>query len=144
MTRKNLLDLLETYQTTKKRIDHLEEEIYKYKSLAISLGDSIGSGMPGSHNSGNARYTKAIENLTDVEEEHLKEISNLKESLDVTKRYIDLEKKPHRRLILQMRYIDGLSVSKIAIETDRSNKTIYKLYNTSIKNILSEINNTGA
>lgn len=136
MTREMILSGLETYRANVERIANLEKDIEKWKSVAMSLGDSIGSGMPGSHNSGNARYTKAIESLADIESIFMDEIATLKDSLKTTISYINLENNPRRQMILQMRYVDGLPMSRIAIQIDRNVNTVYKIHNTAINDIV--------
>lgn len=139
MTKEIVLSGLETYRANVCRIENIKKDMEKWKTVAFSLGNSIGSGMPSSHNSGNARYTKAIESLADIEAKYLEELEMLNESLELTNQHIMLERMPHKRTVLQMRYIDGLPMSKIAKQIDRSVNTVYKIHNSAINDIVREV-----
>ena len=118
----------------------LEKEIKKWQDLSISLGNSIGSGMPSSHNSGNAKYTKAIEILSDLEKEYLLEIGQIRNSLKTTERVIMSVERPNRREVLRLRYIQGLPVQEIAAELSVSEGYIYKLQRKSLTEIANKSN----
>lgn len=132
MTYREKKIFLESYQVSQRKIKGLQREIEQWETIATGITQKLSA--TATHTNGT---TSKIENcavkISEIERNIANELNIAKINREQVKTAIDNVKDVRKREILELKYINGLSVHRIAIDYDKADDNIYKMLRTAIK-----------
>lgn len=120
MTGGNKIELLESYGYHTMHLYGLAQEAEQWRSIAESTA-SNNDGMPKGSETGQKVQNAAIK-AADIVALINREIEEVKIKREAVKDLINTVNNPRYRLLLEMHYINGLSVADIAAQNDKGEK----------------------
>lgn len=134
MTNQDKIAWLRRYREAAAEQDRLMAEIARWRSLAERVSPTL-SGMPAG-SGGPARMIAAVERMDELEAELAEQIVERV----ATRREIGqaIDRLPDERLarLLRLRYIDGMTWEKIAVQTDMTYQWVCQLHGKSLELIV--------
>lgn len=134
MTYRQKKTFLESYLANARRIKALTYEIERWETLATGITQKLKQDVV----SGGAVDSK-IENyaikIVELENQLQLEINAAMQTRDETLYIISKAKNYRYRELLELRYVNGLSVRRIAREMEKTEDNIYKLIRLAIKTL---------
>ena len=112
---------------TKKLIESKLEEIKRLRELATSISiPDLSKERTSGGNQVQCRFAEIVDKLVDLESEILQEVDDYIEQEKEMRNTINQLPKPEWQLIMQYRYVEGLSFEEIA---ERLNYSVRQVYN---------------
>lgn len=124
---------LSRYITLNRRIDRLLEEKSKWWSLCLKTTPSL-SQAPGGGESGSP-VERPMDKVLEIEEEINKEIDELQEVCRGIKTVLGQLEDDTLRLLMEYRYLDGLTFEEIAVKMHYSWRWVIKLHGKALAEI---------
>lgn len=127
-------EYLEGYRRTQARIVAMAMEIEKWQTIGEKVNNDIGTGGGGNYKT--SKVEKSAVNVADIIADIQLEINGAKQQREAIKNTIDNGCKFLRHQeILTMRYINGMSVWKIAKVLHKEEKTVSNMINAALKEL---------
>ena len=133
MTYENKIELLESYREHTMHLYGLAQEAEQWRSIAESTA-SNNDGMPKGSETGQKVQNAAIK-AADIVALINREIEEVKTKREAVKDLINTVNNPRYRLLLEMHYINGLSVADIAAQNDKGEKWIREMLKKAVNAI---------
>ena len=135
MTNKEKRDYLMHYQSVQNRIIGLTHEIDKWESIASKVNSAInGSGVYSGDNS--SKVERGAVNVADIIKSIQIEINGAKDVRDEILNTIRTKCRVMRyREVLEMYFINGMSVYSIAKALKKEEKSVHKIINAALKEL---------
>ena len=135
MTNKEKRDYLMHYQNLQNRIIGLTHEIEKWESIASKVNSAInGSGVSSCDNS--SKVERGAVNVADIINSIQTEINSAKDVRDEILTTIRTKCRVMRyREVLEMYFINGMSVYSIAKVLKKEEKSVHKIINAALKEL---------
>ena len=135
MTNKEKRDYLMHYQNLQNRIIGLAHEIEKWESIASKVNSAInGSGVSSGDNS--SKVERGAVNVADIINSIQTEINSAKDVRDEILTTIRTKCRVMRyREVLEMYFINGMSVYSIAKVLKKEEKSVHKIINAALKEL---------
>lgn len=143
MTKSQVIEALKQYRICGAKAKAIEQDIKRLRQLAVSSGSSIGDGMPHGSGSKEAKYTRIIEKIADLEQAQILEIESTLDNREAVEHMISSVKNTRQRDVLKFRYIYGWSMRKIAANFDKTEQNIYAIHNRAINQIVEATKKAG-
>ena len=124
---------LSRYIALNRRIDRLLEEKAKWWSLCLKTTPSL-SQAPGGGESGSP-VERPMDKVLEIEEEINKEIDELQEVCRGIKTVLGQLEDDTLRLLMEYRYLDGLTFEEIAVKMHYSWRWVIKLHGKALAEI---------
>ena len=125
---------LEQYRHLQDHITGLTAEIEKWQTIGEKVNNALGIG--GGSNLKQSKVEKSAVNVADIITDIQTDIDKAREKRKEIEKAIDSGCKWFRhKEILKMRYINGLSVSKIARMLHKEDKTVSNMISSAIKDM---------
>ena len=124
---------LSRYITLNRRIDRLLEEKAKWWSLCLKTTPSL-SQAPGGGESGSP-VERPMDKVLEIEEEINQEIDELQEVCRDIKTVLGQLEDDTLRLLMEYRYLDGLTFEEIAVKMHYSWRWVIKLHGKALAEI---------
>lgn len=122
-----MVDFLRVF-ITKKLIESKLEEIKRLRELATSISiPDLSKERTSGGNQVQCRFAEIVDKLVDLECEILQEVDDYVEQEKEMRNVINQLPKPEWQLIMQYRYVEGLSFEEIAEELNYSVRQIYNM-----------------
>lgn len=135
LNNRSKINYLRQYVWLGKEIDRKYAEIKRLKSKLGKITATISTQPGGGGSIYKSKDLDLIDEIVDLEIEILKEIEPLLQTRREITEVITNMDEPRERLLLQYRYLDGLSWEKIAVEMNYSWQHMHLLHSRSLKNI---------
>jgi DNA-directed RNA polymerase specialized sigma24 family protein len=133
MTYQEKVDFLETYQEYTLKLYGLTREAQMWREIAAGTS-SNNDGMPGSH-----AVSKKVQDATvraaDLVNIINKEIETAKAKREAVRELIKTVPNTRYRLLMEMHYINGLSVADISRKNDKGEKWIREMLKKAVNSI---------
>lgn len=133
MTYENKIELLESYREHTMRLYGLAQEAEQWRQIAESTSAN-NDGMPKGSETGKKVQNAAIK-AADIVAIINKEIEEAKTKREAVKELIKTSPNPRYRLLLEMHYINGLSVADISRQNDKGEKWIREMLKKAVNSI---------
>jgi RNA polymerase sigma factor (sigma-70 family) len=133
MTYQEKIDFLESYQLETLRIYGLAKEAQEWRDIAASTATN-NSGMPGGGEISRKVQNNAVK-AADLVAIINKEIEEAEAKRELVKKMLEEIQNQRHRLLMELHYINGLSIAEIAVKFDKSEKWIRE----SIKNAVNTL-----
>ena len=135
MTNKEKRDYLMHYQNLQNRIIGLTHEIEKWESIASKVNSAInGSGVSSGDNS--SKVERGAVNVADIINSIQTEINSAKDVREEILNTIRTKCRVMRyREVLEMYFINGMSVYSIAKVLKKEEKSVHKIINAALKEL---------
>jgi DNA-directed RNA polymerase specialized sigma24 family protein len=133
MTYENKIDLLESYREHTMHLYGLAQEAEQWRSIAKSTATNS-DGMPRGSDTGQKVQNAAIK-AADIVAQINSEIEDAKIKREAVREFIKTSLNPRYRLLLEMHYINGLSVADIAAQNDKGEKWIREMLKKAVNAI---------
>lgn len=133
MTYQEKVGFLESYQLETLRIYGLAKEAQRWREIATCTA-SNNDGMPGSGEISRKVQNSAVK-AADLVAIINKEIAEAEAKRELVKKMIEEIQNQRHRLLMELHYINGLSIAEIAVKFDKSEKWIRE----SIKNAINTL-----
>lgn len=124
---------LSRYIALNRRVDRLLEEKAKWWSLCLKVTPSL-SQAPGGGESGSP-IERPMDKVLEIEEEINKEIDELQEVCRGIKTVLGQLEDDTLRLLMEYRYLDGLTFEEIAVKMHYSWRWVIKLHGKALAEI---------
>ena len=124
---------LSRYIALNRRVDRLLEEKAKWWSLCLKVTPSL-SPAPGGGESGSP-VERPMDKVLEIEEEINKEIDELQEVCRGIKTVLGQLEDGTLRLLMEYRYLDGLTFEEIAVKMHYSWRWVIKLHGKALAEI---------
>lgn len=125
---------LKEYKIIEMEHDSLIDEHKKWCERSCKVTSNI-SGMP-KGKSGENTLQKAVDMMTDIEEQINDSIVELNDKRVAVLSAIDHIKDPHQRMVLKYRYIDGLLFDEIAKKMSYTVENIFYIHRKALKQLV--------
>lgn len=125
---------LEGYQHAMRRVEALNYELKEWETKATNITQKFSQDNVHSKNVSSKIETCAIE-LEKIEKKIKREIRYAEKKRDMIDNTINSIRDTRRRELMRLRYINCISVHKIAIMYDKNDDNIYKMLRTAIKQL---------
>lgn len=125
---------LKSYQNIQNRIVGLTHELEKWKTLGEKVNNAMGTGG-GSGKPSNSKVEKSAVNTTDILKKIQFEINAAENERQNVLDAISKGKKLRQREILQMHFVNGMSVSKIARRLGKEEKTVSNAITNALRDL---------
>lgn len=122
------------YQALQKHIAGLTHELEKWNTLGCKVNNAMGNGGSGSNVKSSKVEVSAV-NVVDIIKDIQKDIDDALEKRENIKKAICTSKKLRHREILQLHFVNGMSVSAIASEYKKEDKTIANSITAALKEL---------
>lgn len=125
---------LESYIICIRRIKGLQRELEEWQTIGTNITQKLKPIIV--QNGMNSSKTEdcAIK-IANIEDQIISEISQAKDNKQSIELAISLIKDTRRRELLQLRYVNNISVRKLAIDYNKPEDNIYKMIRTAIKSM---------
>lgn len=133
MTYENKIELLESYREHTMHLYGLAQEAEQWRSIAESTA-SNNDGMPRGSDTGQKVQNAAIK-AADIVAQINSEIEDAKIKREAVRDFIKTSPNPRYRLLLEMHYINGLSVADISRQNDKGEKWIREMLKKAVNSI---------
>jgi DNA-directed RNA polymerase specialized sigma24 family protein len=133
MTYQEKIDFLESYQLETLRIYGLAQEAKQWREIAMCTA-SNNDGTPGSGEISRKVQNNAVK-AADLVAIINKEIAEAEAKRELVKKMMEEIQNQRHRLLMELHYINGLSISEIAVKYDKSEKWIREL----VKNVVNTL-----
>lgn len=135
MTNQEKREYLMQYQDAQNRIIGLTHEIEKWESIALKVNGAInGSGVSSGDNS--SKVERGAVNIADIIKSIQTEINSAKDVRDEILTTIRTKCRVMRyREVLEMYFINGMSVYSIAKALKKEEKSVHKIINAALKEL---------
>lgn len=135
MTNQEKRDYLMHYQNLQNRIIGLTHEIEKWESIASKVNSAInGSGVSSGDNS--SKVERGAVNVADIINSIQTEINSAKDVREEILTTIRTKCRVMRyREVLEMHFINGMSVYNIAKALKKEDKSVHKIINAALKEL---------
>lgn len=135
MTNQEKREYLMHYQDAQNRIIGLTHEIEKWESIALKVNSAInGSGVSSGDNS--SKVERGAVNVADIVKSIQIEINSAKDVRDEVLNTIRTKCRVMRyREVLEMHFINGMSVYNIAKALKKEDKSVQKIINAALKEL---------
>lgn len=133
MTYQEKVAFLESYQLEALRIYGLAQEAQQWREIATSTG-SNNSGMPSAGNISQKVQNNAVR-AADLVAIINNEIAAAEAKRELVKNILETVQSQRHRLLMELHYLNGLSIPEIAVKYDKSEKWIRE----SIKNAVNSL-----
>ncbi len=127
--------ILQQYQNIEKEIRRQREEYLRIMTAATHITPEL-TGMPKSENGD--RVAEAAERLTEISEKLAAEIKKLCRTRYRLLRMIGSVKDARLRLLLNLRYIDGLPLTEVAEKMNYGYRQVCRLHGMALEMIKDE------
>lgn len=122
------------YQELQKHIVGLTHELEKWNTLGCKVNNAMGNGGSGSNVKSSKVEVSAV-NMADIIQDIQKDINDAVEKREAIKKAIRASKKLRHREVLQMHFVNGMSISAIASEYKKEDKTIANAITAALKEL---------
>lgn len=136
MTYEEKKRFLRQYLDCERRIKALLEEREKWEAIGTKITQNLSPAPSGGGTSN--KVERAGCELTQIDTEIGYEIKTACELRNMVKKAIEGVKSEQRRIILQMRYMSGMSFAEIAKTLKKSEKNIYSMHRKSVESIRTQ------
>lgn len=134
MTYKEKKEYLEGYLSSKRRIRGLQCELEEWQTIATNITQKISPVIVRS-NDNTSKVERCAIRCHDIQEQIYKELKKAEETRTQVENTINSISDLRRRDIFTMRYVNGLSVQKIAILLDKDTNNVHKMIRTGIRSL---------
>ena len=134
MTYKEKKEYLEGYLSSKRRIKGLQCELEEWRTIATNITQKL-SPVTVHGNDNTSKVERCAIKCHDIQEQIIQELERAEATRFRVERTINNIPDIRRRDIFTMRYVNGLSVQKIAILLDKDTNNIHKMIRTGIKSL---------
>jgi len=125
---------LEQYVYSVRRIKRLQQEYEEWETIGTNITQKLSNtGIRSSDNQ--SKVEKAAIHLANIQNTILDEMQESEYTRTEIENTINSVKDLRRRELLEMKYIRGLSVHKIAMKWDKAEQDIYRQLRTAVKKI---------
>lgn len=125
---------LESYINSMRRIRGLQNELEEWVTTATNITQKLKPVMVQNGFSSSKIENSAIK-IAELEDEIDKEIELAMQKRDMVKETISKIRDTRRREIVEMRYVNCMSVRKISREIGKDNTNVYKMLQRAIKTL---------
>lgn len=134
MTYKEKKEILEGYISCQHKIVGLQKELENWETIATSITQKITPVIVNTNDNNSKVETCAIK-CVEIQQKIIDEIKSAQYNRNIVQDAIERMKDTRKRDILTMRYVNGMSVSDIAIKLNKDRNNIYKMIRTGIRNV---------
>ena len=125
---------LSRYRRLNERIDRLLEEQSRWREMALKITPTL-SQTPGGGESGSP-IERPMDKVLEIEEEINKEIDELQEVCRGIKTVLGQLEDENLKLLMEYRYIDGLTWEQIAVKMHYGFQWVCKLHGRALASII--------
>ena len=125
---------LSRYRRMSKRIDRLLEEQSRWREMALKITPVL-SQTPGGGESGSP-IERPMDKVLEIDEEINREIDELQTVRQEIRSALDQLEDENLKLLMEYRYIDGMTWEQVAVEMHYSYMQICRLHGKALKTIM--------
>lgn len=125
---------LSRYRRMSKRIDRLLEEQSRWREMALKITPVL-SQTPGGGESGSP-IERPMDKVLEIDEEIKREIEELQTVRQGIRSALDQLEDENLKLLMEYRYIDGMTWEQVAVEMHYSYMQICRLHGKALKTIM--------
>lgn len=125
---------LESYITCIRRIKGLQRELEEWQTIGTNITQKLKPIIVQSGMNSSKTEDCAIK-IANIEDQIISEISQAEDNKQSIECAISLVRDTRRRELLQLRYVNNISVRKLAIDYNKPEDNIYKMIRTAIKSM---------
>ena len=125
---------LSRYRRMSKRIDRLLEEQNRWREMALKITPVL-SQTPGGGESGSP-IERPMDKVLEIDEEIKREIDELQTVRQEIRSALDQLEDENLKLLMEYRYIDGMTWEQVAVEMHYSYMQICRLHGKALKTIM--------
>lgn len=125
---------LSRYRRMSKRIDRLLEEQNRWREMALKITPVL-SQTPGGGESGSP-IERPMDKVLEIDEEIKREIEELQTVRQGIRSALDQLEDENLKLLMEYRYIDGMTWEQVAVEMHYSYMQICRLHGKALKTIM--------